>query len=901
MIWRQALALLVIALCGACFRAEAGPVFYVSPAGDDANPGTREAPWRTPEHAGATAMAGDTVIFLPGEYSGRLVPMYSGTPEAPIVFRAEQRRTARLIGHAPGEFVVGVSGTQSLAGGARVEILGRSHIEVRGLEVHDTGGSASEGGWLRAVDSADITVADCGFSGGYVYMCFWVEGCRDVRILDNDMARNAHASDIWRVTNSRRVLIEGNSFSRAGHGPGVIRYSEQAIVRGNVFHSGWSRNFSIGPDSCSEIVVEGNIFANQYDGGSSAGPVNQILGERLIFRHNTTFDACGLAWIYQGLSTVPHLHNRTYHNVYHGGDAVALMASTAYKNFQDLVLLNNIFDRNGRFGSGTQVWFTGGQAGSVRLIRNALFSGSEDAGALMLFGRTPVGLAEAQGARRQGDPAVPVAHARSDGHGRRLPVDETAALQRLLAQRSERLMVSLGDPENLVGIAQIDADARVLLLDRDAEWAAGAPVSLLPLPEREVFSRNIETDPHFADPQRLDFSLAEDSQLRDAAAPLTTTRMAGEGRLLPVADAYPFCDGYGIAGEEGDLIAIGAPDNLAHVLDVDVERRVLRLDRVLRWAERDPVSLPWAGTGPDIGLVEHGECARPSVQVVADRVRVRTGEDVTLRAVVRGMTPPFECEWQLGDGAVAEGESVTHRYSEPLDYGVRVRVTDSTGQRAIGVGYVDARTPPAEDVLIHNTFDADDPDWFVHWQFYRGRRDTGNSAYRRILDEATGEGYVRIYQRADNSPLPAFTNPRGWDIDRYPTVRFRYRIRPGTPVAVFVRPFPSAYYTLWDMDSAQDGRRYYFAGTPDALDRTPAPEGTEEYRGRGPLPEEPFPQTLIADNEWHEISFDVRDIRSKYPDVQMLQALNIGDLEVDGGAQVEERDEFAVDEMYIGK
>ena len=225
MIWRQALALLVIALCGACFRAEAGPVYYVSPAGDDANPGTREAPWRTPAHAGATAMAGDTVIFLPGEYSGCLVPMHSGTPEAPIVFRAEQRRTARLIGHAPGEFVVGVSGTQSLAGGARVEILGRSHIEVRGLEVNDTGGSASEGGWLRAVDSADITVADCGFSGGYVYMCFWVEGCRDVRILDNDMARNAHASDVWRVTNSRRVLIEGNSFSRAGHGPGVIRYS----------------------------------------------------------------------------------------------------------------------------------------------------------------------------------------------------------------------------------------------------------------------------------------------------------------------------------------------------------------------------------------------------------------------------------------------------------------------------------------------------------------------------------------------------------------------------------------------------------------------------------------------------------------------------------------------------
>ncbi|MGM0493307.1 MAG: hypothetical protein ACQER1_10185, partial [Armatimonadota bacterium] len=149
-------------------------------------------------------------------------------------------------------------------------------------------------------------------------------------------------------------------------------------------------------------------------------------------------------------------------------------------------------------------------------------------------------------------------------------------------------------------------------------------------------------------------------------------------------------------------------------------------------------------------------------------------------------------------------------------------------------------------------------------------------------------------------PLPAFVHPRGWDIDKYPTVRIRYMIRSGTPVAVFVLPFPSAWHSLWDMDAAQDSRRFYLAGTPNAAEREPAPDGAEEPRGRGVLPDGPFPQELIADGEWHEISFDVREIRSRHREVQVLQALHIGDLEVDGGARVGPSDQFALDEVYIG-
>jgi len=881
--------------------ADALTVYYVSPDGDDAQPGTRQAPWRTPEHAAETAKAGDTIIFLPGEYSGRLVPANSGTPEAPIVFRAEQRRTARLIGHAPGEFVVGPSGSQSLAGGARIEIVGRSHIQVHGFEVQDTGGSASEGGWARIFDSSHIAVADCAFSGGYVYQCFRVEGSEQVRILDNDMARDARASDMWLVTHSRGILIEGNSFSRTGHGPGVLRYTQRAIVRGNVFHAGWARNFSIGPDTCSEILVEGNIFANQFNGGSSAGPVNQIVGERLIFRFNTTFDACGLAWNYQGASKVPHLHNRTYHNVFHGNHGVALFAGTRYTNFRDMAIQNNVFSGNDPYASGTQVWLTGGDSTRVRLVRNVLNSGSEGTGALMLYGRTPLSRASAQGRDRWASQLEqPITQASAAGAGRRLPVGDASAFERLIREGAGPALITVGGDESLAAVTGVEGEHGMLHLDRDISWPADAPVTLLTGPADEgMFVDNLETDPRFADPAGLDFSPAEGSR-----CPPHGDGRGGRGASAAGPGPLPilrWLRNRGRAGRLGSRRFAGEPCACGRG-GCRGRRAAAGLDRDLQWAGAAPVSFPWSGAAPDIGIIEHGDGGRPCVQVLAQPVRTQAGENTVLRAVARGLTRPLEYSWQLGDGATAEGETVTHGYSEARDYGVRVRVTDANGQHVVGVGYVDARPAPAEDGLVHTTFDRDDPDWFVHWQLYRGRRDTGSSSYRQVIDEATGAGHVRVYPRGE-APwvLPAFIRPRGWDIDKYPHVRIRYQIRSGTPVAMFVRPFPSAWYTLWDMDSAQDSRRYYFAGTADVLDRAPVAEGAEQMRGRGPLPDGPFPQQLVADGEWHEISFDVRDIRTKYPDVQVLQALDIGDLAIDGGKQVGSRDEFRLDDVYIGR
>lgn len=66
-----------------------GRNYYVSPAGDDANPGTKEKPFRTLGHAAKQAQPGDGVLALSGTYpEGDLFTRLQGLAEKPIVFAA---------------------------------------------------------------------------------------------------------------------------------------------------------------------------------------------------------------------------------------------------------------------------------------------------------------------------------------------------------------------------------------------------------------------------------------------------------------------------------------------------------------------------------------------------------------------------------------------------------------------------------------------------------------------------------------------------------------------------------------------------------------------------------------------------------------------------------------------
>jgi len=236
------------------------------------------------------------------------------------------------------------------------------------------------------------------------------------------------------------------------------------------------------------------------------------------------------------------------------------------------------------------------------------------------------------------------------------------------------------------------------------------------------FVENLDADPRFVDPQADDYRLRGESPCIDAGKPLARVREPGSGRRMPVDDARWFYDGFGIPGERGDLVFIGAQRQQAIVVRADIEGNVLTLDRDITWNEGDGVSLPYTGDAPDLGAYEYGAeqeawCGAPRIP---DGLRLLTMETAT-RPVV-----------------------VTDFESENLEQ------------------------------------------WHYYWNFSRQRN---TNARLDDTTAASGKQSMRVFAEKDGAIMSCDVRPRWWDVDRFPIVRFSYRIPEGVPVGVWLHAF----------------------------------------------------------------------------------------------------------------
>lgn len=132
--------------------------FFVSPQGSDANPGTQDKPFASLEAARDAVGAlkanplpagGLTVWLLGGDYprtkSFELTAADSGTPESPIVYRAVEKQTVRLMG---GRALNGLTPVADPAVLARLDEKARGKVlsvDLKTLGVSDYGQLRSRG------------------------------------------------------------------------------------------------------------------------------------------------------------------------------------------------------------------------------------------------------------------------------------------------------------------------------------------------------------------------------------------------------------------------------------------------------------------------------------------------------------------------------------------------------------------------------------------------------------------------------------------------------------------------------------------------------------------------------------------------------------------------------------
>ena len=257
---------------------------YISPTGDDGNPGTLEAPWKTWGYALSQMTPGDTLVAQDGVYgsvtgTGLLnfdcreastacegAPCPSGTPDLPITVRAVNERMVFLRG---------------LGGWPPVFVWECAHIVLEGLYADNVDapavGVTSEGQIVSVINSNNVVLR---------------------RLLGTWSNRYIN-SFAYYIGNSTDVLVEECEVY-AFHKIGMLVWESNSVtLRRNYVNAREVRDLPEGYDTgcpnraCSGIHVSGSddvVLENNISEGSVMG-LQTSWSRRVTFRGNIALNS----------------------------------------------------------------------------------------------------------------------------------------------------------------------------------------------------------------------------------------------------------------------------------------------------------------------------------------------------------------------------------------------------------------------------------------------------------------------------------------------------------------------------------------------------------------------------------------------------------------------------------
>jgi len=292
--------------------------YYVAADGDDNNPGSEQAPWRTIQHAVEQMTPGDTVLIKSGTYDGARLEN-SGVADGPLTLKAAPGATVIINGPGPQNkhqsaleienwdtpvaywIIEGLEVTG--APGWGIDIRGGEdnhahHITVRSNHVHNNGLGAGRTGIFAA--------------------------------FTDD------------------VLIENNETHHNGeHGIYVNNSSDRFIIRNNRSHHNANCGIHLNGDADmggDGIMSDGQVTGNTiYDNGTGGSGINMDGVERTTVANNLLYNNhnTGIA-IFQENGAICSSSNRIAHNtilIANNGRWALTVGPGCANN----IVLNNIF------------------------------------------------------------------------------------------------------------------------------------------------------------------------------------------------------------------------------------------------------------------------------------------------------------------------------------------------------------------------------------------------------------------------------------------------------------------------------------------------------------------------------------------------------------------------------
>lgn len=111
-----------------------------------------------------------------------------------------------------------------------------------------------------------------------------------------------------------------------------------------------------------------------------------------------------------------------------------------------------------------------------------------------------------------------------------------------------------------------------------------------------------------ADHTLPDFRLKSVSPCIDKGVFLTKiTSPSGEGATFTVENAGFFYDGWGITGEQGDMIQREGGSETVRIIRINYEKNSITVDKSVSWKQGQGLSLVFSGISPDLGAYEFPE------------------------------------------------------------------------------------------------------------------------------------------------------------------------------------------------------------------------------------------------------------------------------------------------------
>jgi hypothetical protein len=260
---------------------------HVSPAGNDANPGTLAAPLATPGGALALAADGDTVLLRSGTYS---ITRSLTIDQRGLTFRSYPGERARIVAgttdlaNLTSVVVVYASGVVvedlELQGGSYYGIKlddrdgPQSGIIVRGVKIHHTGRDgiktqSSDGVLIEACEIASTGVRDASNAEGIDVM-----GSLGALVRRNYL-HDIATTGIYVKAGTRQAVVESNRVERTGHA-GILLGSESAgefMRDGAVYEA-------------MDSIARNNIVVDTALAG-----LGSIAGDNVRFENNTVINA----------------------------------------------------------------------------------------------------------------------------------------------------------------------------------------------------------------------------------------------------------------------------------------------------------------------------------------------------------------------------------------------------------------------------------------------------------------------------------------------------------------------------------------------------------------------------------------------------------------------------------